>query len=122
MKKKILLSVFAIVGIMAANKSFAQYENHDKYDDRIKTRNGIRQERIYDIKDIRYDQERVTYLLNKIDLKKGELHIDLVRHDMSEYRDDQLQLQQLYVRLANARADLAKNTREVYGNRTAARF
>lgn len=120
MKKKILLSVLAVISIMAANKTFAQYYNHNRHDD-----HGFyneRMERFYDIRDIHHDQENIAYTLRRIEQKKAELRHDIACGRVRAYREDQIELQRLYRALADDRAALVRDTREVYGNRVAVRF
>jgi len=122
MKKKILLSMFAFISIMAANKSFAQYANHDKYDNKPNSHISKEQERLYDIRDIGKDKDRIAYDLKRINEKNAEIRKDIAYKNLRALYFDKIELQRLQNDLASARIALVRDTREVYGNRVAVRF
>jgi len=113
MKKKILLSVFAVFSLMVASKSFAQFNsNFIKVDARIGigNSNGYRydnngkyyyNDRFYQqnhvqLNNIHYDEQKLYQVQQRIADKKQQLQKDQAYGYEREFEEDQRDLRRLY--------------------------
>lgn len=110
MKKKILLSVFSVLSLMIASKTFAQsyYHEHDRYETR---KNAY---------EVQRHQDNINYILSRIDETKAKMARAQYYNNFYAYNRHKERLENLYRQLDRERDELAINMRYTHFDRRVA--